>query len=402
MGFKYLIKNITKKIVEKLGGASALTVDHIADLGVLRKGLDKDDIKDLQPEVQEELAVYGDDLDEEGAKELFDDEDASKRRKRATTDYSSKDADYFLDMGQIILGLPEEGVTTITNEVFEDIVGTVSEISGWSSGQLTKWAEKAISVWGAANTFTSDELLRLNNFAKGFTASQLNSMDFSSNDVIASFGLVSGYTAEQSNNIFAKIKTNTAVSNLTGSDWLRLGRIALGMTTGDIGNINADAFKVAVSEFGKMTGWSESQLDALKDKAVAVYGPTTGWDGALLSTVNVIIGGFTDSEVENLNAEDLQYISNEAIASMPPSKFKLLSSELIGQLDAEQAQSVTDTQIQELSEEQKSALASAESEDTTTPNATSTTTISPGGNGSTKSIFGIASILLPLLCARFI
>ena len=62
-----------------------MTVDHIADFGVLRKGLDKDDIKALQPNVQEELAVYEDDLDEEGAKELFDDGDSSKRRKRATT-----------------------------------------------------------------------------------------------------------------------------------------------------------------------------------------------------------------------------------------------------------------------------------------------------------------------------
>jgi hypothetical protein len=45
-----------------------------------------------------------------------------------------------------------------------------------------------------------------------------------------------------------------------------------------------------VSEFGGMTSWSEAQLVALKDKAVAVYGATSGWDGARLSTVNVIIG----------------------------------------------------------------------------------------------------------------
>ena len=42
-----------------------------------------------------------------------------------------------------------------------------------------------------------------------------------------------------------------------------------------------------------MTGWSEAQLVALKNKAVAAYGATSGWDGALLSTANVIIGMFT-------------------------------------------------------------------------------------------------------------
>ena len=98
-------------------------------------------------------------------------------------------------------------------------------------------------AWGAENTFTSDELLLLNNFAKGFTAAELNSMDFSSNDVITSFGSVSGFTSDQAEKIFAKIKTYTGVSSMTGSDLLRLGSLAVGMTTSDIAAINSDAFK---------------------------------------------------------------------------------------------------------------------------------------------------------------
>ena len=77
----------------------------------------------------------------------------------------------------------------------------------------------------------------------------------------------------------------------------------------------------------------------------------------------MFIGGFTENEVKDLNADDLQYISTEAIASLPPNKFKLLSTDLIGKLDSEQAQSVTDGQIAQLSDEQKSALVTAESGD---------------------------------------
>lgn len=51
--------------------------------------------------------------------------------------------------------------------------------------------------------------------------------------------------------------------------------------------------RTAFSQFGEMTGWSEEQLVALKNKAVAVYGQTSTWDGGVLSTANVIIGKFT-------------------------------------------------------------------------------------------------------------
>ena len=68
-------------------------------------------------------------------------------------------------------------------------------------------------------------------------------MDFSSDDVVNSFGSVSGYTAAQAQQIFAKIKTYKAVSSMTGSDLLRLGSIALGMSESDINAINNDEFK---------------------------------------------------------------------------------------------------------------------------------------------------------------
>lgn len=68
-------------------------------------------------------------------------------------------------------------------------------------------------------------------------------MDLSSDDVINSFGQVTGYNAIQACQLFAKIGTNTPVADMTGADLLRLGTIALGMTTGDIKKINERAFR---------------------------------------------------------------------------------------------------------------------------------------------------------------
>ena len=66
-------------------GASALTADHIAEFGVLRKGLDKDDVKDLSAAAREELYLHEEDLDKESAKQLFESGQGrlTSRRKRA-------------------------------------------------------------------------------------------------------------------------------------------------------------------------------------------------------------------------------------------------------------------------------------------------------------------------------
>ena len=59
----------------------------MASLGVLRKGLDKDDVKGMKREVLENLKDYSDDLDVEAAKQLFKSlyEGGGSRRKRAIT-----------------------------------------------------------------------------------------------------------------------------------------------------------------------------------------------------------------------------------------------------------------------------------------------------------------------------
>ena len=71
-------------------------------------------------------------------------------------------------------------------------------------------------------------------------------MNFTSDDVINSFGQVTGYSSAQAEQMFAKIKTSKAVANMTGADLLRLGTIALGITKDDIKNINVESFKYVI------------------------------------------------------------------------------------------------------------------------------------------------------------
>ena len=92
-------------------------------------------------------------------------------------------------------------------------------------------------------TFTTDNLLLLNEFAKGFTEVELNKMDLSDSDVVESFGAVDGYSAGQLSKIFEKIKSYKSVPAMTGVDLLALGNLAPGMTATDIAAINKDHFE---------------------------------------------------------------------------------------------------------------------------------------------------------------
>ena len=92
-------------------------------------------------------------------------------------------------------------------------------------------------------TFSDDQLLLLNEFAKGFTPEELNMMSLNDSDVVESLGAVTGYTDEQLKKVFEKIKSYKMVSNMDGVDLLALGSFAVGMTEADIAAVSTDGFE---------------------------------------------------------------------------------------------------------------------------------------------------------------
>lgn len=96
---------------------------------------------------------------------------------------------------------------------------------------------------GAPSTLTEDQLLTLNEFAKGFTADELSQISFTSNEIIESFGNVRGYTTEQISKLWQTIKGGQPMSAFTGDDLVALGVIATGLTTTDLSGIDVVAYQ---------------------------------------------------------------------------------------------------------------------------------------------------------------
>ena len=96
---------------------------------------------------------------------------------------------------------------------------------------------------GAPSSMTEDELLTLNEIAKGFTPDELSQMTFPSNEVIESFGNVRGYTSQQITKLWQTIKGGKSMTAFTGDDLAALGVIASGMSTEELGGIDLVAYQ---------------------------------------------------------------------------------------------------------------------------------------------------------------
>lgn len=122
----------------------------------------------------------------------------------------------------------------------------VSRHHGQHSKRCTEFKYFSIllpKVWGDVRLFSEDQLLKINEFAKGFTGDELKQMWFDSGEVIESFGNVTGYSQDQVAKMWEKIKTTKSIGTFTGGDLKSLGTIALGITAAEIAQINTVAYQ---------------------------------------------------------------------------------------------------------------------------------------------------------------
>ena len=259
-------------------------------------------------------------------------------------------------MGSTLLALTPSEILSISNDTFLDVVAEISEIQGFTTQQLQAWATMAIRSMGGPAMMTEDQLLSLNEFAKGFTADELSEMSFTSNEVIESFGNIRGYTSLQITKLWETIKGGKSMAAFTGDDLVALGVIATGMSTAELNGIDALAYQDAALELGQLNEWSSEQLAALKEKAILSFGAVNSWTPAQMSLAGAVIGSFTVQEVQSISADQLDAVASNSLQHIPPNIFKAFSLEQLSNMSGEQAAAVTDEQKSVLSSAQKTIL----------------------------------------------
>ncbi|XP_028399917.1 putative stereocilin-like protein [Dendronephthya gigantea] len=348
---------LANKAVEVFGGADQFDGDVLHDLGHIVEGLDGSDIAKIPANVvQENIHVFAEaDLDSQKAAAVLEKTESASRKRRAV-DMSSKTASELIAMGSTLLALTPNEILSIANDTFLDAVAEISEIKGFSTDQLQAWASKATWAMGTPSQMTEDQLLTLNEFAKGFSSDELSQMSFTSNDVIESFGNVRGYTSEQVAKLWETIKGGKSMASFTGDDLVALGVIASGMTSVEIKDLDVVAYQDAALELGQLDEWSTEQLVAIKEKAVASFGATSSWTPTEISQVGAVIGSFTADEIKSITADQLDAITAASLKHIPPEIFKEFSVEQLTAMSGEQVAAISDEQKAGLTSSQRNVI----------------------------------------------
>ncbi|XP_001638657.3 uncharacterized protein LOC5518710 isoform X2 [Nematostella vectensis] len=348
---------------------SLLSDTDIYDLGIILAGFTKQDFLKMNEErVEGNIDYLGTlPLDKEQAEGLLERATSAKRKRR---DMSGKTGDELIAMGNSLMGLTIAEIDSVDAAAYDEAASTVASIPGFSQEQLQAWARRAKAAWNSDPAqFTSDQLHRLGVVVVGFTATDIGKMPLSTDDVIESLGSQplqtsdsAGFTLEQLTSALQKIKSQKSkeVSGFNGDELASLNNFALAMTPTEIGQISSATFGDAIAPMGSLTGWSEAQMEKLKEKAVAVYGAVSTWSADELREAGAAIGGMTTSELKSLSKDHVGMITRTAISQIPVDLFLGFTVTQLQGLDVTQVMAVTDAQKNALPAEKRKVLADKE------------------------------------------
>ncbi|XP_075384234.1 otoancorin [Tenrec ecaudatus] len=235
-----------------------------------------------------------------------------------------------------------------------ELLGTVK---GFSRPQLRSLKEKAIQVWDMPVSWRPHHIVSLGCIALALNESELEQLDLSSIDTVASLSLQTEWTPGQANSILQGFLEDSgyAIQDLKSFHLAGLGVILCAMNITDIALIKVSEFRAVVARIGALP-CSTQVLAEFKRKAEVVFGNPTDWTGSILQELGTIAAGLTKEELRMLHKDLMPYFQPSAIKCLPDEIFKELSPEQMASLGPENAAAVTNAQRQRLSGQQLQSL----------------------------------------------
>uniref|UniRef100_A0A8C0X774 Otoancorin n=1 Tax=Castor canadensis TaxID=51338 RepID=A0A8C0X774_CASCN len=232
----------------------------------------------------------------------------------------------------------EEGTFTRTVEL-------LGKVRGFNQPQLMALKEKAIQVWDVPPCWREHHI------------TELEQLDLSSIDTVASLGQQTGWTPGQAKSILQTFlkESGYGVQDLKSFHLVGLGATLCAMNTTEIPLINISEFRVVVARIGTLP-CSTHVLAEFKRKAEVAFGDPTEWTSSVLQELGTIAAGLTKAELRVLHKDLMPYFQPSAIKCLPDEIFKELSEEQIASLGPQNAAAVTQAQRRLLSTSQLQSL----------------------------------------------
>ncbi|XP_061196188.1 uncharacterized protein LOC133204464 [Saccostrea echinata] len=295
-----------------------------------------------------------------GVKESLGGQQASGRRKRSATPLTCTDLTAIGTSGLSALSTTQ--ISNIQDQDFKDCAELLGSVTDWSEAQkeaLVAVAKRS-TVWNTPSTWTTTNVYSAGSFIGGLTTAEIDTLSINL-DAISRMGTFSDWTDSKKQAVFSRWLAYEKSSNpatITSSELRSLGHMTCGASTGHIATILSSVYKASADTVGEVTSCSEFQLQSWIAHAKTEYGTYTQWDSATITSVGIVMGGLTASEISSLTETQIDSISAFDMSHIPSTAFAGFTTTQIYTFEPAQAQAVTASQRAALSSSQLSALSS--------------------------------------------
>ncbi|XP_070422637.1 otoancorin isoform X2 [Equus przewalskii] len=250
-----------------------------------------------------------------------------------------------------------EDLLCMEEDTFIRNVELLGALRGLSRPQLMTLKEKAVQVWDTPSYWREHHIVSLGRIALALNESELEQLDLSSIDTVASLSQQTEWTPGQAKAILQGFLEDSgySIQDLKSFHLVGLGATLCAMNVTEISLIRISEFRVVAARIGTLL-CSIHVLAEFKRKAEAVFGNPAEWSSSVLQELGTIAAGVTKEELRMLDEDLMPYFQPSAIQCLPDEIFRALSAEQIASLGPENAAAVTPAQRGQLSAPQLQSL----------------------------------------------
>ncbi|XP_040315556.1 otoancorin [Herpailurus yagouaroundi] len=289
-----------------------------------------------------------------------------------------------------------EDLLCMEEHTFIRNVELLGSVRGFDQPQLMTLKEKAVQFWDMPSYWKEYHIVSLGRIALALNESELEQLDLSSIDTVASLSQQTEWTPGQAKSILQGFLEDAGyrIQDLKSFHLVGLGTTLCAMNITEVSLIKISEFRVVVARIGTLL-CSTHVLAEFKRKAEVVFGDPAKWSGPVLQELGTIAAGLTKEELQMLDKDLMPYFQPSAIKCLPDEIFKELSAEQIASLGPENAAAVTPAQRRQLSVLQLQSLqraldgAKTRSWLDTPPSANPTRTVSSASTLGAPSTWGL-------------
>ncbi|XP_047693394.1 otoancorin isoform X4 [Prionailurus viverrinus] len=243
-----------------------------------------------------------------------------------------------------------EDLLCMEEHTFIRNVELLGAVRGFDQPQLMTLKEKAVQFWDMPSYWKEYHIVSLGRIALALNESELEQLDLSSIDTVASLSQQTEWTPGQAKSILQGFLEDAGyrIQDLKSFHLVGLGTTLCAMNITEVSLIKISEFRVVVARIGTLL-CSTHVLAEFKRKAEVVFGDPAKWSGPVLQELGTIAAGLTKEELQMLDKDLMPYFQPSAIKCLPAEIFKELSAEQIASLGPENAAAVTPAQRRQLS-----------------------------------------------------